>query len=122
MFGWRNNQDNGIAFDMLPWNLRVFNWFRIRVPWLPRETIDRLRKVDKATVRKLAVVAEMDADAHGVFHEVPQGPNLDPKNSQGVRRHENRLQLGLNEDELDDLWERIQKLIRHVDSGRQPVR
>lgn len=113
--------DNGIAFDLLPWNLRVFNWFRIRVPWLRRETIDRLRKVSKADVRALAVVDEMEADAGGALHVVPTGPNLDPGGRDGVRRHGDRVQLGLNEDEMDDLKERVDKLIARVDSGRQPV-
>jgi hypothetical protein len=114
--------DNGIAFDLLPWNLRVFNWFRIRVPWLRRATIDRLRRVDKPRVRALAVVAELEAGADGVLHEVATGPNLDPSGREGVRHRGHRVQLGLNEDEIDDLRERIEKLIKKVDSGRQPVR
>src|SRR6185369_8441369 len=67
--------DNGMAFDLLPWNLNVNNWFRIRVPWLRRETVDRLRKVDKKTIRALAVVAELEVDNAGMLHVVaPEAP------------------------------------------------
>ena len=114
--------DNGIAFDLLPWNLRVFNWFKIRVPWLRREKIDRLRGVTRAQVRALAVVGEMEADAAGIYHVARSGPSFDPKNDQGVRRLGKRIQFGLDEDEIDDLEERIHKLLRNVDSGRQRVR
>jgi hypothetical protein len=114
--------DNGVAFDMFPWNLRVTNWFKIRVPWLRRETIDRLRKVDKAKLQSLAVLAELEADAAGVFRVVPAGPKFDDERSSVVRRSGNRVQFGLDEDEIEDVEERIQELLKNVDSGKQPVR
>lgn len=114
--------DNGIAFDLLPWNLRVFNWFRIHVPWLRREAVERLRRIDRPRLRALAVVAELEADSSGVFHPVSPGPNLDPDDDDGVRRRGNRVQFGLDHDEIDDMEERIQKLLANVDSGKQPVR
>jgi hypothetical protein len=114
--------DNGVAFDMFPWNLRVTNWFRIRVPWLRRETLDRLRKVDKTRLQSLAVLAELEADDAGVFHVVQPGPKFDDERSSVVRRRGNRVQFGLDEDEIEDVEERIQELLRNVDSGKQPVR
>jgi hypothetical protein len=39
--------DNGIAFDTFPWNMLVPNWNEIRVPWLARQTVERLRKIGR---------------------------------------------------------------------------
>ncbi len=114
--------DNGLAFDRLPWNLRVSNWFWIHVPWLRRETIDRLRQVDKASVRALAVLAELETDDDGVFHVVKPGPKFDSGRDSVVRRRGNRVQFGLDADEIEDVEERIEELLSNVDSGKQPVR
>jgi len=46
---------------------------------------------------------------------VPPGENLDPDD--GVRIEGNTIQLGLSEDELEDVWERIKDLIEDVDEG-----
>jgi hypothetical protein len=114
--------DNGLSFDRLPWNLRVTNWFRIHVPWLRRETVDRLRKVDKGMLRALGVLAELEADDKGVFRVVPSGPHFDPEGDRAVRRRGNRVQFGLDEDEIEDVEERIEDLLEDVDSGKQQVR
>lgn len=113
--------DNGVSFDRLPWNLRVTNWYRIHVPWLRRETIDRLRKVDKTRLGALAVLAELEADEKGVFHPVSPGPSFDPQGEEVVRRRGNHVQFGLDEDEIEDIQERITELLANVDSGKQRV-
>ena len=112
--------DNGIAFEPLPWNFLVPNWNKIRVPWLRRETVERLRKVDKDKLDALGVVAELEADASGVYQVVAKGPNID--DDIGVRRRDNRIQFGLTEDEIEEVQERIKSLLKKVDSGKQPVR
>lgn len=112
--------DNGIAFDPFPWNFFVPNWDEIRVPWLRRETIERLRKVDKAAIERLGVVAELEMRPDGVFEAVPPGPNMD--DDDGVRRRGNRVQLGLTEDEIEEVEERLGALLKKVDSGRIAVR
>ena len=112
--------DNGIAFGPLPWNFLVPNWNKIRVPWLRRESIDRLRKVDKAKLDALGVVAELETDSNGMLHVVAPGPNMD--DDIGVRRRDNRVQFGLTEDEIEDVQKRIKTLLKNVDSGKQPVR
>src|SRR6185369_4461878 len=111
-----------MAFDLLPWNLNVNNWFRIRVPWLRRETVDRLRKVDKKTIRALAVVAELEVDNAGMLHVVAPEAPFEPEIEDGFARRGNRIQLGLGSHEIHEVEERVEKLIRKVDSGRQPVR
>lgn len=112
--------DNGIAFDPFPWNFLVTNWNRLRVPWIRKDTVERLRKVDKAMIERLGVVAELEKNADGIYEVVPPGPNMDPRD--GVRRRGNRIQFGLEKDELRDLGERLQSLLKKVDSGKIAVR
>jgi len=112
--------DNGIAFDPLPWNILVANWHKLRVPWLRRATVERLRQVTTAQVKALGVVAELALDQKGVFRVVPAGANLDPE--EGVRRKDGHVQFGLTEDEIEDLEERIEELLEDVDKGKIAVR
>jgi hypothetical protein len=112
--------DNGIAFDTFPWNMLVPNWNQIRVPWLAKETVERLRKIDDDELEAaLGVVAEMEIDANGEYHLVTPTSNLDPK--KGVRRTSKRIQFGLTVDEIDDLEERLELLLKNVDSGKIKV-
>ena len=46
---------------------------------------------------------------------IPPGASLD--SSRPVNISETVVQLGLTEDEIDDLWERIERLIERVDEG-----
>jgi hypothetical protein len=112
--------DNGIAFDTFPWNMLVPNWNEIRVPWLAKETVERLRKIDDDELEAaLGVVAEMEVDANGGFHLVTPTTNLNPR--EGVRRTEKRIQFGLTVDEIDDLEERLELLLEKIDAGRIQV-
>jgi len=108
--------DNGVAFgdgfSGLWYNWFVRNWDKLRVPALRKESIDRLRKVREEDLEKLlGVVAQLELDDDGIFVNVPLGENLDPDD--GVRIEGNVIQFGLNEDEIEDLWERIED----VDEG-----
>lgn len=112
--------DNGISFDPFPWNFLVANWYKIRVPWLNRASVDRLRKIDDPQLDALGVIAELEADASGRLHVVTPGKNID--DDKGVKRSGTRVQFGLKEDDIDELEDRIEKLLENVDEGRQPVR
>ncbi|MFN2427446.1 MAG: hypothetical protein ABR587_13480 [Candidatus Binatia bacterium] len=112
--------DNGIAFDPFPWNFLVPNWNKIRVPWLRRESIERLRKIDEDQFKDLGVLVELEADEHGRFRMVPPGRNID--DDKGVRVRGNRMQFGLTDDEIEDLEDRVEDLLDDVDSGKQAVR
>ncbi|MFN2376148.1 MAG: hypothetical protein ABR538_06405 [Candidatus Binatia bacterium] len=112
--------DNGIAFGPFPWNFLVRNWNDIRVPWLRRDTVERLRRVDENTIERLGVIAELAADEAGVLRPVQPGPNLD--DDEGVRIRKGRIQFGLTEDEIDDLEDRIEDLLKEVDSGKIALR
>jgi hypothetical protein len=112
--------DNGIAFDTIPWNMLVPNWNEIRVPWIAKETVERLRKIDDDELEKaLGVLAEMETDASGTLHLTNMTNNLDPL--KGVRLHKNRIQFGLTVDEIEDVEERLEELLADIDSGKIKV-
>jgi hypothetical protein len=111
--------DNGIAFGPFPWNFFVPNWNKIRVPWLNHQSVDRLRKVDRAMLDRLGIIVELAPDKDGVLHVVPSGPNMRP--SKGVRQASGHVQLGLEREEIDELEKRIRKLLADVDKGRIAV-
>ena len=68
---------------------------------------------------RFAVLAEFRRDAEGFLEAVAPGPSLDP--SRGVNLRGSVVQLGLTEDEIDDVWERIADLIERVDAGEIAV-
>jgi hypothetical protein len=111
--------DNGISFDPLLYNYFVNGWQDIRVPALPRASIDRLRRVTPERAHELAVVAQFKADKKGILRPVPPGPPIDPK--RGVRFRDGVLQLGLTDDEIEHVWKRVEQLLADVDTGRIPL-
>ena len=111
--------DNGVAFGARVKNWFVPNWHKIRVPSLRRETIEKLRTVTPENIERLGVLVELRVDADGILRPVPAESNLDP--SEGARSGKGWLQLGLDEDELEDLAERLEKLLARVDAGKIAV-
>jgi len=111
--------DNGVAFGGFLYNWFVPNWKKLRVPALRRESVERLRRVRFADVERLGVVAQLEVDERRHFVSVAPGPNLDPDD--GVRFDGRTIQIGLEEDEIEDLWERIEHLLEDVDRGRVAV-
>lgn len=107
--------DNGIAFGAVVKNWFVPNWNVIRVPAVPHLEIERLRRIDRSTIDRLGVVAEMKADANGILQTVPPGPNRDPE--KGPRVSDGWVQLGLTRSELDRVEKRLRELLARVDRG-----
>ena len=108
--------DNGVAFGGIFYNWFVPNWSDIRVSALRKESVDRLREVTEADLTQaLGVVAELRLDEEGIFRNVDPGPNLD--DDSGVRYENGTLQFGLTEEEIDDIWERIEDLLEDVDEA-----
>ena len=108
--------DNGVSFGAKVKNWFTWNWNRIRVPALRRDTIERLRKTDETRIRALGVVAELRADDAGVLRPVEPSPVASPR--KGSRVEEGWIQLGLTRGEISDLQERIDRLLADVDAGR----
>ena len=120
VFSIDNGVSFGAGFSRLFYNWFVANWNSIRVPALRKESIDRLRGLEEADVTAaLGVVSQLERDDEGVYWNVPPGENLDPR--RGVRIEGKTLQFGLTEDEIENVWERIEDLIEDVDDGEIPV-
>jgi len=111
--------DNGIAFGGLVYNYFVPNWDRLRVPALRRETIERLRRVERSDIEKLGVLVHFEKDGDGMLRRAPAPGNLDP--SRGVRVQGSSVQLGLTRSEIDRIEERLDQLLEDVDTGKVAV-
>ncbi len=107
--------DNGESFGSFPYNFFVANWDVIRVPALRKESIDRLRKLQRSDLDVLGVVSQLEADENGVLRPMPAGENLDPE--KGVRIQGKTVQFGLTRAEIEKVWKRIQQLLSDVDKG-----
>ena len=106
--------DNGIAFGPLIYNFFRPNWNVVRTP-LRRDAIERLRRVTAADVNATLVVAQLEADAHGVLEPArPEAP-WDP--SEGARLRRGRAQFGLNAAEAAGVAARLQGLLARIDAG-----
>lgn len=107
--------DNGVAFSGIWYNWFVPNWKRIRVPALPQQPVERLQQIRREDLERLAIVTELRLDPDGMLVPVEPGPIRDRE--AGVRIDGPTLQLGLTEDEIEDLRERIEELIEDVEEG-----
>ncbi len=110
--------DNGVSFGTIWYNWiypPTYAWRTIRVPALPRRSVDRLRAVGREDLDFLMVVAQMEVDAAGVLHNVAPGPPIEPDG--GANFDGKTLQLGLTRSEIDAVWQRIRRLVERVDAG-----
>jgi hypothetical protein len=111
--------DNGTSFGVWPYDFLVQNWNVIIVPALRKETIDRLRELQREDLDFLGVVVQFEKDENLILQPVVAGENLNPH--KGVRIKEGTVQLGLTQSEIDDVWQRITSLLADVDAGNIPV-
>ena len=111
--------DNGISFDFWPYNFFRRQWDVIHVPALRKDSIDRLREIQRQDLNFLGVLAQLELDENGILQPKPVGKNLDPK--VGAKFRDGTVQYGLTKSEIDNLWGRIQALIADVDSGKISV-
>ena len=106
--------DNGVAFAS-PASDRGTAWRELRVPALPRATVDRLRALDgEALKRRLSVLATWRLDA-GRWVFQPDAPRL--SGDVGVRTRREQVQLGLTRREILEIDQRRKLLLRRVDRG-----
>jgi hypothetical protein len=113
--------DNGVSFGQ-PWpfyNWFVPNWNVLRVPAVRKESVDRLRGIERSDLDSLLVVAQLEPDDQGLLRLVPPDPPIDA--DQGASLRGTTVQFGLTEREIGDVWKRIGALIEDVDSGALPV-
>jgi hypothetical protein len=111
--------DNGISFGFWPFNFFIRQWQDIHVPALRKDSIERLRKIQRQDLDFLAVLAQLELDDKGILRAKPVGKNLDPK--VGAKYRDGILQYGLSKSEIDNVWDRIQNVIAEVDAGNIQV-
>lgn len=110
--------DNGIAFGSWIYNWFIpssYAWRKIVVPAVPKSAVDRLRELRREDLNRFAVLAEFHKTEDGHLDAVPPGASLDPDRPVNISGAV--VQIGLTENEIDDVWERIEKLIERVDNG-----
>jgi hypothetical protein len=114
--------DNGIAFGSWFYNWFIpssYAWRKIVVPAVPKSAVDRLRETRRADLDRFSVLVEFRKNEEGHLDAVPASASLDPSRAVNIRG--TVVQLGLTEDEIDDLWGRIEDLIERVDEGHLAV-
>ena len=89
------------------------------MPALPLSTVNRLRDLKEKDLDTLGVVLQLEADSDGILRIEKPGEPIDEED--GVSVHETTIQLGLTDDEIEDVWERIEDLLEDVDDGKIPV-
>jgi hypothetical protein len=106
--------DNGLAFSGIRNPLAFFkkDWAELIVPSLPASQVERLRKLTRADLDSLLVVAQFELRG-GQAEEV--APTAPLSKNEGVRRRGNVIQLGLTLEEIDAIDGRLEKLLERVD-------
>ena len=106
--------DNGVAFRSLKSD-RGQLWRQMRVPSVPKQTVERLRAMDRAKLdQALASVGTWTVnDAHLV--RVDGEPAY--SGAKGVRMRDGKIQLGLTPREILDIENRRKKLLEMIDKG-----
>jgi hypothetical protein len=129
----RDANHGNILISMDPGNPRVFSvdndvafrsqvsaqgdrWSRLLVDRLPDRTVQRLREITVEDLHgALGVLAEFEI-VDGYLYPVEPGENLEP--GRGLRTTSDRVQFGLTEREIRDVYQRIERVLRDVDRGR----
>ncbi len=106
--------DNGIAFASEESD-RGELWRSMRVKRLPKDLVERLRKLTEADLTAhLGVVAQWQLE-NGHYVAVPRGANL--ASYTGVRRDGATVQMGLTRREISGVWDRAKRLLKMIDDG-----
>jgi len=111
--------DNGTTFGAFFFNWfypPTFAWRKMMVPAIPRAALDRLKSLTEDEVaEKLGVIVQLEADSQGMLRVAKPGEPIDKE--EGVSVRGTTIQLGLTEDEIEDVWERVEDLLEDVDEG-----
>ncbi|MFQ5649413.1 MAG: hypothetical protein ACE5IY_05680 [bacterium] len=107
--------DNSMAFASLESDKGV-DWQDLRVDRLPKETVARLRQIQKEDLEKtLGVVAQFSI-IEGQLVPAEKTENLAKK--KGVRRSNGIIQFGLTNYEINGVYKRLRKLLKRVDESK----
>jgi hypothetical protein len=112
--------DNGLSFSGLrnPAMYFVHNWSELLVPALSRGLIERLRRITRGDLDRLAVVAQFEARGGQLVPVAPSAPLLP---DEGVRVRGDTIQLGLTTNEIEGVERRLRQLLEKVDTRQIAV-
>ena len=65
------------------------------------------------------MVEQLEPDEERILRPVPPTAPIDPEEGASVR--DRVVQLGLTDDEIEGVWERIEELLEDVDDGEIPL-
>jgi hypothetical protein len=107
--------DNGVAFKSIDSD-RGTRWRNLLVERFPASTVARLRTITEQQLHQtLGVLGQWDVRDGEL---VPTAPTANTDARRGVRQRDNVIQIGLTDDEIDDIWYRLESFLRSVDGGR----
>ena len=107
--------DNGVAFRSLKSD-RGQLWRSMRVPSVPKQTVERLRTLDRARLNEvLAALGTWDVRDN---HLVPLAGQAAYSGAKGVRTHDGNVQFGMTPREIADVDQRRQEILEKVANGR----
>jgi hypothetical protein len=110
--------DNGLAFSgfrtFRGWV--VYDWSHLLVPSLPRDTVERLKRITRGDLDRLAVLVQLER-RDGKLVSVEPGPPIGD-GEDGVRRSGGTIQFGLTHEEIDAVERRIRTVLELESSGR----
>ncbi len=108
--------DNGVSFSSEESN-RGIEWRELRLDRYPADAIEKLREVTLDDLHELlGVIVQMEIRDDGNFQGVKPTANMNP--GRGIRRDDQRIQLGLTKSEIESIHRRIRRLVEWVDEGR----
>jgi hypothetical protein len=110
--------DHGVAFASLDSD-RGTDWLNLRVERLPRDTIERVRVLDKETLTaKLGVLGQWELRDG---HYLAVTPTANMGANRGVRIRDGVVQMGLTREEISAVVRQVKRLLSQVDRGRITV-
>jgi len=107
--------DNGVAFNSVESD-RGTRWSSLLVNRFPATTVERLRTLTEDQLHEaLGVLAQWEVQ-DGELVRVPPTENIDRR--RGARDRDGRIQIGLTDDEIDDIWYRLEVFLGGISSGQ----
>ena len=106
--------DNGVAFQSEESN-RGTRWRRLQVDRFPASTVERLRSITEQQLHDLLGVLAQWEVVEGELARVEPTENL--RRQRGVREEDGVIQIGLTDEEIDDVWDRIEFFLERLDRG-----
>lgn len=107
--------DNGVAFNSID-SERGTRWRTLQVDRFPAHTVARLRTFTEDQLRRtLGVLAQWRIEDEQL---VPEPPTENIDRREGVRDRNGVVQFGLTDDEIGDVWYRLEVFLSQVDNGQ----